>query len=194
MIKKNLIFALCILSLCLFAIPAMTANTQYQYSAKIKSHQGGDITPSQALEMTQKNNRAFIVDVRSRPEFVLVGHPIIAHHVPLKFWTGKYTSKGYGMKMNENFFKDLKARFNIETDTLIFMCRSGKRSCQATEVAIKGGWLKNKVYNMMGGFEGDKLENENSIFNKQRTMGGWKNEGLPWTYKIESKLAYSETH
>jgi rhodanese-related sulfurtransferase len=142
--------------------------------------------------MVKENSRAFIVDVRTRPEFVLVGHPVMAHHVPLKFWTGKHTSKGYGMETNENFAKDLKARFNMKTDTLIFMCRSGKRSCMAAEAAIKGGWPKDKVFNMMGGFEGDKLKNENSIFDGQRTMGGWKNEGLPWTYKVDGNLAYSE--
>ena len=191
---KILIIGLCALSLCLFAVPAMTASTQYQYPIKIKGHPGKDITPSQALKMVKENSRTFIVDVRSRPEFVLVGHPVMAYLVPLKFWTGKHASKGYGMKTNEDFIKNLKALFNMETDTLIFMCRSGKRSCQATEVAIKGGWSKDKIYNMMGGFEGDKLKNETSIFNGKRTMGGWKNEGLPWTYKVESKLGYSETN
>ncbi len=194
MIKKSLIFILCAFFLCLFAVPAMTSNTQYQYPIKIKGHPGGDITPSQALKMVKENNRTFIVDVRSIPEFVLVGHPVMAYHVPIKFWNGKHTSKEYGMKMNENFLKDLKDRFNIETDTLIFMCRSGKRSCLAAELAINRGWPKDKAYNMMGGFEGDKLKNENSIFNGQRAMGGWKNEGLPWTYKVDSKLAYSESH
>ncbi len=194
MLKNSINFKFFVLSLCLlFALPAIAANTQYQYPVKIEDHAAGNVTPSQALKMVKKKNRTFIVDVRSRPEFVLVGHPVMAYHVPLKFWSGKHTSKGYGMKMNKNFEKDLKARFNMKTDTLIFMCRSGKRSCMAGDIAIKGGWPKDKVYNMVGGFEGDKFKNKNSIFNGQRTMGGWKNEGLPWTYKVDSKLAYPET-
>jgi hypothetical protein len=45
---------------------------------------------------------------------------------------------------------------------------------------------------MMGGFEGDKMKNEFSAFNGKRVLGGWKNEGLPWTYKVDPKFAYPE--
>ena len=43
---------------------------------------------------------------------------------------------------------------------------------------------------MSGGFEGDKISNKNSIYNGQRKLGGWKNEGLPMTYHIDKKLVY----
>lgn len=176
----------------LYSIPLVAAGTSYQYTVKNKDHAGGDVTPSQALQMVQADAHTFIIDVRTRPEYVLVGHPTMAHHVPIKFWTGKHTSKGYGMAMNDSFVQDLKSRFNPQTDTLIFMCRSGARSCAATDTAAKAGWPKDKIYNMLGGFEGDKIKNNESIYNGKRTMGGWKNEGLPWTYKVENKLAYPE--
>lgn len=169
-------------------------NIQSIYPIKNEGHKGGDLTPSQAYKMATEDKHAFIVDVRTRPEYVLVGHPTIAYHVPLKFWTGKHSSKGYGMIINESFSEDLKKRFNPETDTLIFMCRSGSRSCDATNLAAsKAGWPIDKIYNMMGGFEGDKVKNEHSVFYEKRVLGGWKNEGLPWTYKIDSKLAYPES-
>jgi rhodanese-related sulfurtransferase len=177
----------------LYSIPVAAAGTSYQYTAAHKDHAGSDVTPSQAQKMSQADAHTFIVDVRTRPEYVLVGHPTMAHHVPIKFWTGKHTTKGYGMAMNESFVQDLKSRFNPKTDTLIFMCRSGSRSCTATDVAAKGGWPANKIYNMLGGFEGDKDKNADSAFNGKRTMGGWKNEGMPWTYKVDDKLAYPET-
>lgn len=176
----------------LFSIPAAVAGTSYQYPVKMKGHAGGDVTPSKALQMTKDDARTFIVDVRTRPEYVLIGHPINAHHVPVKLWTGKHTTKGYGMEMNASFAKDLKARFNPKTDTLIFMCRSGARSCAAADIAVKAGWPADKIYNMLGGFEGDKLKNADSAYNGMRTMGGWKNEGLPWTYKVDAKLGYPE--
>lgn len=166
---------------------------QYTYPIKKEGHKGGDLTPSQAYQMSTEDKHVFIVDVRTRPEYVLVGHPTIAHHVPVKFWTGKHVSKGYGMMINENFSEDLKKRFNPDTDTLIFMCRSGSRSCEATNLAASNaGWPIDKIYNMMGGFEGDKVKNEHSVFHGKRVLGGWKNEGLPWTYKVDSKLAYPE--
>nr|WP_320192271.1 rhodanese-like domain-containing protein [uncultured Desulfobacter sp.] len=163
------------------------------YSSKTEGHKGGDLTPSQAYQMATEDEHVFIVDVRTRPEYVLVGHPTIAYHVPIKFWTGKHATKGYGMVINENFTKDLKKRFDPDTDTLIFMCRSGSRSCDATNVAAsKASWPNDKIYNMMGGFEGDKVKNEHSVYYGKRVLGGWKNEGLPWTYKLDPNLAYPE--
>jgi hypothetical protein len=43
---------------------------------------------------------------------------------------------------------------------------------------------------MMGGFEGGKNKNKDSIYYGKRWAGGWKLEGLPWTYKMDSKLMY----
>jgi rhodanese-related sulfurtransferase len=186
------LFSLLLALTLLCSIPVVVAGTSYQYTVKHKDHAGSDVTPSQALEMAQADAHAFIVDVRTRPEYVLVGHPTMAHHVPIKFWTGKHTAKGYGMAANASFAHDLTSRFDPKTDTLIFMCRSGARSCAAADAAAKIGWPTNKIYNMLGGFEGDKVKNADSVFNGKRTMGGWKNEGLPWTYKVDDKLAYLE--
>ena len=43
---------------------------------------------------------------------------------------------------------------------------------------------------MMGGFEGGKNKNKDSIFYKKRWSGGWKLEGLPWTYHMDKKFMY----
>ena len=56
--------------------------------------------------------------------------------------------------------------------------------------AIHAGWDPKNVCNMLGGFEGDKIDNADSIYNGQRKLGGWKNEGLPWTYHIDRDLVY----
>jgi rhodanese-related sulfurtransferase len=192
--RKSIRIVSLLLTLTLLcSIPIVAAGTSYQYAVKHKDHAGSDVTPSEAFKMAQADAHTFIVDVRTRPEYVLVGHPTTAHHLPIKFWTGKHTTKGYGMTMNASFAQDLTSRFDPKTDTLIFMCRSGARSCAAADAAEKAGWPTSKIYNMLGGFEGDKIKNANSAFNGKRTMGGWKNEGLPWTYKVDDKLAYPES-
>ena len=188
---KWIVFLLILVALGL-AAPAFAA--QAQQPGDNPKHPGRDATPEQAYAMTLNNPHAFIVDVRCRPEFVLVGHPTAAHHVPIRFWTGKHVSQGYGMTLNRHFYQDLTARFNPATDILIFMCRSGGRSCEAAKEAVKGGWPAEKVYNMLGGFEGDKLKNKLSIYNGMRKLGGWKNLGLPWTYSVNPKLAYPEAN
>jgi rhodanese-related sulfurtransferase len=190
--KSSLTFAILAIVLLTFSAGAFCASADLKYPVKKPGHKGGDLTPMQAYQLVLKNSKAFIIDVRTRPEYVLLGHPTMAHHVPLKFWTGKHTSKGYGMKPNQDFSEVLKTRFNPKTDSLVFMCRSGARSCDAANLAVKAGWPTDKVFNMMGGFEGDKLSNPLSAYNGKRVMGGWKNEGLPWTYRVDKKLAYPE--
>ena len=69
-------------------------------------------------------------------------------------------------------------------------CRSGNRSCTACNEAVKAGFKEEKVFNMMGGFEGGKNKNKHSTFYGQRWAGGWRLEGLPWTYGMDSKYLY----
>ena len=162
----------------------------YQYKIKV-DHEGCNITPSQAYEMVQKDpNHTLIVDTRTRAEYQLIGHPVGAYNIPIKFWNGKLGEKKYSTENNPSFEKDLLSKFNPATDKLIFICRSGKRSCLACIAAIKAGWNPKNVSNMLGGFEGDKIKNMNSIYNGQRKLGGWRNEGLPMTYHIDKKLVY----
>ena len=39
------------------------------------------------------------------------------------------------------------------------------------------------VYQITDGMEGDSIDDELSVFKGQRLRNGWKNSGLPWTYK-----------
>jgi hypothetical protein len=43
---------------------------------------------------------------------------------------------------------------------------------------------------MMGEFEGHKVKYKKSAYFGQRKLGGWRNEGLPWTNHIDNKLVY----
>lgn len=154
-------------------------------------HKGGDVTPKKAYEMMQKDpEHTFLVDVRTRIEYQDIGHPVGAYNIPWKFYTTKVGKKGYSKAKNENFCNDLKARFNPKTDTLLLMCRSAKRTIPASTAAVDCGFKENKVFNLLGGFEGDKVKDKESPFAGKRMIGGWRLESLPWTYKMDHKLMY----
>jgi rhodanese-related sulfurtransferase len=162
----------------------------YAYKTN-KPHLGGDVTPVEAFEMLQNNpEHTFLVDCRTRAEYQYVGHPEGAYNIPIRFLSTEAGTKGYREKDNPNFGQDLLARFNPATDTLIIFCRSGNRSCAGCNEAIKAGWPEDKVFNMMGGFEGGKNKNKASQFYGQRWDGGWRLEGLPWTYSMDTALMY----
>lgn len=171
-----------------FAVVAMAGGFQYQPN---KAHLGGDVTPVEAYQMVQKDpDHTFLVDCRTRAEYQYVGHPEGAYNIPIRFLTAKVGKKGYIETDNPDFGKALLDRFDPKTDTLVILCRSGNRSCTAANEAVKVGFDENRVFNMMGGFEGDKNKNRESAFYGQRWGGGWKNEGLPWTYSMDRRLIY----
>lgn len=169
--------------------------SEYYYYERELDHKGCDVTPSQAYEMVIADPKhTFIIDVRTPAEYAFLGHPTGSYNIPLKFSTNEVEEKEGQLKpkmtANNNFGKDLLAKFNTSKDTLIFMCRSGKRSCMACDEAIKAGFSKEKLFSMLGGFQGGKVKNKNSAFHGQRKAGGWVNEGLPWDYKLDANLAY----
>lgn len=151
-----------------------------------------EITCGRAVEMLKAEpKKTFLVDVRTRPEYQMIGHSEGAYNVPYMFWTGKFNGKKYGLDVNENFKKDLLERFNPKTDTLIITCRSGNRSLPAAAAAVEAGWPADRVFNLTDGFEGGKVKDPNSIYNGQRRLKGWRAEGFPWTYSLDKKLLYN---
>jgi rhodanese-related sulfurtransferase len=132
--------------------------------------------PKEAFDLL-KNPAAVLVDVRSVAEYVLVGHAPRAHNVPFSFWNEAKAD----FEENAGFAEDLKTRFKPAV-TLIFICRSGRRSVRAAEAARGAGF--SNVFSVSEGFEGEKDESG------RRTVGGWKNSGLPWTVDVDPALAY----
>ena len=185
--KKAILSATVALLSCAVSSPALE---QGKYPVK-GMHPGGSVTPIEAYTLLQKDpGHTFMVDVRTRYEYQDVGHPVGAYNMPLRFYTTETARRGYRTVPNENFIADLKALFNPETDTILFICRSGERSIPATEAAIEAGFRADRVYNVRGGFEGDPVMNPNSPFYGKRTIGGWRLEGLPWTYEMDRKYMY----
>jgi len=123
-----------------------------------------------AWEICQQDPRALLIDVRSSMEFLFVGHPTGAIHVP---WIDEPD-----WIVNENFVTDVRklALGGLKGGSdlpIILICRSGNRSADAGEAMIKSG-IKN-VYNIDEGFEGELDKNHH-----RSTLGGWRSHGLPW--------------
>jgi rhodanese-related sulfurtransferase len=136
-----------------------------------------DLAPKEAFQYLSEHSGAVLVDVRSRAEYEFVGHPPMAYNIPLLFWN----PQRYRFEPNQHFTKDLESRFGKDVP-IFFMCRSGGRSAKAAEEAASVGYKQ--VFNVAEGFEGSK-DGEG-----HRAVNGWKNAGLPYTYRVSDKLNY----
>ena len=123
----------------------------------------GTVTPQHAWLLFQ-TGQAIIVDVRTLEERKFVGHIENTVHIP---W-----ATGISLNRNPRFAKDLESK--VGKDKLILLlCRSGKRSAAAANVAYNAGF--ESVYNIDQGFEGDLDEHyQRGAFN------GWRFHNLPW--------------
>lgn len=124
-----------------------------------------------------------VFDVRTLEEYTFVGHAPMAWNIPLVYQTHQWDAdKGrFAMLPNPDFLAQVK-EVAKPTDTIMVMCRSGGRSAMAVNLLAKAGFTN--VYNITDGFEGDKVEDPGSLYEGKRLRNGWKNSGVPWTYKV----------
>ncbi len=125
-----------------------------------------------------------IIDVRTPEEVFWVGHPPMAWKVPVVAVTYEWDAdkKQFPMRPLPDFVTRVQSVAKPD-DTLMVMCRSGGRGAMAVNLLAKAGY-KN-VYNVIDGMEGDSVDDPESVFQGQRLVNGWKNSGLPWTYKVD---------
>ena len=123
----------------------------------------GGVTPLEAWNLWQSGH-AVIVDVRTAEERKFVGQAEGSLHVP---W-----AVGTALTRNPRFVRELESK--VKKDQIVLLlCRSGKRSALAAEVATKAGFAH--VFNVLEGFEGDINEQQ-----QRGALGGWRWHGLPW--------------
>ncbi len=125
-----------------------------------------------------------ILDVRTPDEYMYIGHASMAWNIPAFLQTYDWdSSKGhFKIKPNPDFMIHITQIFK-KNDTIYVMCRSGGRSAWAVNQLAAAGF-KN-VYNITDGLEGDMIDDPQSLYAGQRMKNGWKNSGIPWTYKID---------
>ena len=122
------------------------------------------LKPRAASEFLHAHPDAVLIDCRSEMEYLFVGHPIGAAHVA---W-----NDGPDWDINPHFVGQVKKIASMNRP-VVLICRSGQRSVAAGVELEKAGF--SDVYNVLEGFEGPLDENH-----QRGTLGGWRNEGLPW--------------
>lgn len=124
-----------------------------------------EIDPVQAWRLVQ-SDAALLIDVRTLEELTFVGQVPQALHVP---W-----AVGIQLQKNPNFLSDLIAVAPDTEQTIVFLCRSGKRSLAAVDAALKAGYRA--AFSIHEGFEGELNQSA-----QRGALGGWRCRGLPWT-------------
>jgi rhodanese-related sulfurtransferase len=123
----------------------------------------GGVSPQLAWALFS-HDEAQLVDVRTAEERKFVGHVPGTLHVP---W-----ATGTALIRNPRFARELEAKVKKDAVVLL-LCRSGKRSALAAEVAAKAGFTR--VFNVLEGFEGEiDAQQHRSV------ADGWRFQGLPW--------------
>jgi len=127
----------------------------------------GDLSPRQAWDLLNGDEKAVLIDVRTKPEWAFVGVPdlsALGREAAFVEWVF------YGGGRNPEFLEQVRAAV-ADDAPLLFLCRSGVRSVAAAEAATVAGLT---AYNVLEGFEG------NLDADQHRGAGGWKSAGLPW--------------
>ena len=124
----------------------------------------GASTPIETQFIQLNASSAFIVDVRTRAEWIYVGS--VPGSVQIE-WQSFPTGE-----LNSSFLDQLQQ--NVPDDAyVLFLCRSGARSHAAASLASNAGF--SKAINVIDGFEGDK-----DTSGHRGKTSGWKFSGLHW--------------
>jgi len=162
----------------------------------------------EAFDMLNTVPDTYLIDVRTRAEYQLIGHPYQAYLFPYMFFTinlvvedEKHT---YAFSdKNEAFVEEISKVFK-KTDNILVISRDGTRSALAAKDLIDAGFQK--VFDVEDGFEGAEfpafrdskhhkyyrqLAKRNKIYGfGHRRHYGWQWWGLPWTYSLDPKYLY----
>lgn len=140
------------------------------------------------------------LDVRTFEEYLFVGHIDQAQNVPFVFpkyvrpKPGEEPKGPKGMppgcvgEPNLDFAATVKQFFG-PNDVIFVYCATGGRGAMAVNALTDAGFTK--VYNIVTGLEGDRIDDPGSVFHGKHMRNGWKNTGLPWTYSFEPDLIES---
>jgi len=142
----------------------MSAAFEVPAVAAVAEADPASVSPQEAWSLVS-TGQALLVDVRTPEELKFVGHVAGSLNVP---W-----ATGTSLTRNPRFARELEARVRDKHQRVLLLCRSGKRSALALDVARKAGFTR--ISNIREGFEGELDEKQ------QRGRGdGWRFHDLPW--------------
>jgi rhodanese-related sulfurtransferase len=138
------------------------------------------------------SGKVLFVDIRTRAEAMYVGMPTpvdalvpyVEHQEIMTDWDARRGM--YQLEPMQDFVPEMQRRLEAKglakTDAVVLICRSGDRSSRAANRLAEDGWTQ--VYSVVDGFEGDMSQDG------RRDVNGWKNAGLPWSYKLAREKMY----
>lgn len=139
---------------------------------KLEITQLNHLSPQESFDYLQQVSSALLIDIRSNMEFLFVGHPTGAIHVP---WIDEPD-----WEVNPDFVKEIRQLLlggicdqGEGSPPIILICRSGKRSVDAGKLLLEAGM--HNVCHVDEGFEGDR----DAEYHRS-SAGGWRFRGLPW--------------
>lgn len=145
--------------------------------------------------MEQNASKALFLDVRTTAEVTFLGMPMQADaSVPYmketEFPVWDSVKGTFKLEPNPDFLPEVRRRLTAKglgpNDTVVLICRSGDRSAAAANLLAEAGFKH--VYSVVDGFEGDLATDGPKA--GQRAVNGWKNAGLPWSYKLDKAKMY----
>src|SRR5450432_1220846 len=155
------------------------------------------LTSEEAYRMVRAEpGSALFLDVRSVGEVQFVGMPAeVDANVPYMLqseWNEwDEVRHNFKLEVNSNFAAEVGKRLAAKglhpTDPVILICRSGDRSAKAAVLLAQLGYTK--VYSVVDGFEGDLAKDGSD--KGRRTVNGWKNAHLPWSYELNREKMYN---
>lgn len=131
------------------------------------------LSSKEAWEMMHEDPRTVLVDIRSSMEFLFVGHPKGAVHIPWIDEPDWIVNPHFVTEIRKLLLGGASCTEEHQCAPVILICRSGKRSLDAGEALIDSGL--SHVFHIDEGFEGDLDDNH-----QRSTQGGWRFHGLPW--------------
>jgi rhodanese-related sulfurtransferase len=146
------------------------------------------VTAKEAYEMWKADpDKVKILDIRTPEEYIFVGHAPMAWNIPAfdQSYVWDAEKQQFPMRPNPDFIAKMKELFQPE-DILLLTCRSGDRSALAVNELAKVGFTN--AYTITDGFEGNIVNDHESVYYGLHMVNGWKNSGLPYTYKIDPNL------
>lgn len=161
-----------------------------------KTRLGLYYTPAEAAEIVKKEPaQTLFLDLRTPAELIFVGMPALADaNVPYALLVDPPQfddrAMSFAFEMNSDFTTEVARRLAAKGLTkdsrVVLICRSGDRSARAADLLQAAGYAQ--VYSVTEGFEGDSAKDGDK--KGQRVVNGWKNAGLPWSYKLDRAKMY----
>jgi rhodanese-related sulfurtransferase len=161
-------------------VPADKRTTLDRYLTAVEAHR----------MVSERAANVLFLDVRTQAEVSYVGAPAgMDANIPfmlVDFDHFDSKSRRFTLHKNAAFVgaveERLKAKGLDKTADVVLICRSGDRTTRAVNALAAAGFTR--VWTVIDGFEGDTASA--GADRGKRTVNGWKNAGLPWSYALDS--------